>query len=94
MHLTIQKLKQTQSSCLIGHERTLKHLEEFQESLLESDLLVSFVDKSDLARLERERKEADKKVSKLLRQLKTTQEEMVVLINSLWSALSCLCVIR
>ena len=77
MHLTMQNLSRVKSSCLVGHEKTLSNLEEFRDSLLESDLLVSFVDKTDLARLERERREAEIRVTKLIRQLKTVQAELV-----------------
>ena len=77
MHLNMQRLSGIDNSCLVGHERTMSQLESFQESLLESDLLVSFVDKYDLARLERDKKEAERRVEKLIRQLKTVQSDLV-----------------
>lgn len=95
MHLNMQNLSRVYSSCSTGHERTLDHLEDFRNSLLESDLLVSFVDKTDLAHLERERREAEKKVAKLIHQLKTVQEELVCLYRSfLTTTVACICVVR
>lgn len=81
MHLNMQRLSGIDSSCLVGHERTLSQLESFQDSLLESDLLVSFVDKSDLSRLERDKREAERRVEKLIRQLKIVQSELVCAIK-------------
>lgn len=77
MHLNLQRLSGMHSSCVITHERTLSHLDDFKNSLMDSDLLVSFVDKSDLAHLERERKEAERKVSRMVGQMKKMQKDLV-----------------
>lgn len=77
MHWNIRQLSSVNSGCIMGHEETLNYLNDFKSSLLQSDLMVSFVDKSDLVELERERDAAMGKVSTLSSQLKNAQIDMV-----------------
>jgi ribonuclease PH len=72
-----QLLSQVSSSCIQGHATTLTQLDDFKSSLLQSDLLVTFVDKSDLVELQKENKEAQRKVSVLTRRLKLAQTNLV-----------------
>lgn len=72
------------SGCIMGHETTLNYLNDFKDSLLQSDLLVSFVDKGDLRELQREKRDALHKVSKLVSQLKEMQGDMVCYFGSIW----------
>lgn len=77
MHWNMRQLTGLSSSCVQGHEATRMYLDDFKSSLLQSDLLVSFVDKSDIVDLQNEKKEALKKVAILTRILKATREELV-----------------
>lgn len=73
----MRQLTGVNSSCVQGHETTLTYLDDFKSSLLQSDLLVAFVDKSDIIELQKEKKEALKKVSVLTSRLKATQTDLV-----------------
>ena len=77
MHWNMRQLSGVSSSCVQGHEATRIYLDDFKSSLLQSDLLVSFVDKADIVDLQNEKKEALKKVALLARLLKSTQTELV-----------------
>lgn len=83
MHWNMRQLSGVNTSCVQGHETTLTHLDDFKSSLLQSDLLVAFVDKSDLVELQKEKKEALKKVSILTSRLKATQTELAILKNKI-----------
>ena len=77
MHWNIRQLSGVNSDCILGHETTLTYLDDFKSSLLQSDLMVSFVDKSDLLDLQNEKKEARDKVALLTRQLKRARRDLV-----------------
>lgn len=79
MHWNIRKLSQVNSDCIMGHDTTLNYLDDFKTSILHSDLLVSFVDKSDLLELQKAKKDALRKVSQLTSRLKSAQIDLVSL---------------
>ena len=84
MHWNIRQLSHVNSGCITGHEETLNYLNDFKSSLLQSDLMVSFVDKSDLVELERERDAAMEKVSMLSTQFKNAQIDLVSRKTDMW----------
>ena len=77
MHWNIRQLSGVTDNCIMGHRTTLHRLDDFRNTILESDLLVSFVDKSDFLQIEKERREALNKVSQLTSKLKHAQVDLV-----------------
>lgn len=77
IHWNMRQLSGVSNSCVLGHETTLTYLDDFKSSLLQSDLLVSFVDKAELLELQNEKKEALKKVQLLANRLKHVQTDLV-----------------
>lgn len=77
LHWNMRQLSGVNSSCVLGHQTTLTYLDDFKSSLLQSDLLLAFVDKADLLEIQKEKKEALQKVSLLTKRLKSTHTDLV-----------------
>ena len=77
MYWSIQQISRLHQGCIDGHEVTLNSLDDFKNAFEQSDLLVSFVDKSDLDKVQKEKRRALGQVYKLKEQLKNAQMELV-----------------
>ncbi len=73
----MQQISGLHRGCIDGHEMTLNSLVDFKTTFEQSDLLVSFVDKSDLDKVQRERRRALDQIHKLNTKLKNSQMQLV-----------------
>ena len=77
MFSTMQQMSGLHRSCIDGHELTLNSLDNFRTTFEQSNLLVSFVDKSDLDKVQMEKRQALDQVFRLNTKLKNAQMELV-----------------
>lgn len=82
MYWNIQQISRLHHSCVDGHDVTLNTLSDFKTTFEQSDLLVSFIDKSDLEKVQKEKRRALDQVLKMKIQLQNAQEELVSVVNN------------